>query len=152
MVFQSHYSPTLCCYAVQYRRALVRQQSRPERRMRRLRQRTIEPVFGSLLQHHGLRCVNTRGQSSAHKTMLLTAIAFNLKKLLKHSKQTLRLVIAPPRPPLGGQFLSCWRQLYRRQYPPVASRCLGRQRRQPRLSLAPGAAPTARPCRCRAGA
>jgi hypothetical protein len=52
--------------------------------MRRLRQRTIEPVFGSLLQHYGLRRVNTRGRSSAHKTMLLTAIAFNLKKLLKH--------------------------------------------------------------------
>ena len=71
-------------YAAHYRRALTRQQSRQGQRMRRLRQRTIEPVFGSLLQHYGLRRVNTRGCSSAHKTMLLAAIAFNLKKLLKH--------------------------------------------------------------------
>jgi hypothetical protein len=49
--------------------------------MCRRRQRTIEPVY--LLQHYGLRRVNTRGRS-AHKTMLLTAIAFNLKKLLKN--------------------------------------------------------------------
>jgi hypothetical protein len=57
----------------------------------------MEPVFVSLLQHYGLRRVNTRGRSSAHKTMLLTAISFNLKKLLKHqSKKTLRLAIALP--------------------------------------------------------
>lgn len=81
--------------------------------MRRLRQRTVEPVFGSLLQHYGLRRVNTRGRSSAHKTMLLTAIAFNLKKLLKHQpKQTLRLAVALPRTPLEGQLLSCWWKLY----------------------------------------
>ena len=83
--------------------------------MRRLRQRTVEPVFGSLLQHYGLGRVNTRGRSDAHKTMLLTAIAFNLKKLLKHqSKRTLRLAIALPRMPLKGRFLSYWRQHYRR--------------------------------------
>lgn len=105
-------------YAPHYRRALTRQQSRQGRHMRRLRQRTIEPVFGSLLQHYGMRRVNTRGRSSAHKTMLLTAIAFNLKKLLKHQpKKTIRLAIALPRMPLKGQFLSFWRQLYRRQYP-----------------------------------
>jgi hypothetical protein len=82
--------------------------------MRRLRQRTIEPVFGSLLQHYGLRRVNTRGRSSAHKTMLLTAIAFNLKKLLKHQPTKTRcLAIALPVPPLKGQFLRCWRGCYR---------------------------------------
>jgi hypothetical protein len=43
--------------------------------------------------------------------MLLTALAFNLKKLLKHQpKQTLRLAIALPTPPLQGQFLACWRK------------------------------------------
>ncbi|GAB3636661.1 IS1182 family transposase [Hymenobacter arcticus] len=106
---------TRTAYDAHYRRALARQQSRPGRRMRRLRQRTVEPVFGSLLQHYGMRRVNTRGRSSAHKTMLLTAIAFNLKKLLKHqSKKTLRLAIALPRPPLAGLFLSFWRNHYRR--------------------------------------
>jgi hypothetical protein len=65
---------TRTAYDAQHRRALARQQSRPGRRMRRLRQRTIEPVFGSLLPHYGMRRVNTRGRSIAHKTMVLTAI------------------------------------------------------------------------------
>lgn len=70
-------------YAAHYHRALRRQQSRQGqyKYMRRLRQRTIEPVFGSLLQHYGLRRVNTRGRSSAHKTMLLTAIALPIPPL-----------------------------------------------------------------------
>jgi transposase len=84
-------------YDAQYQRALSRQHSRQGQRMRRVRQRTIEPVFGSLLQHYGLRRVNTRGRSSAHKTMLLTAIAFNLKKLLKHQPtQVVRQEMALP--------------------------------------------------------
>ena len=93
---------TRTAYDAHYRRALARQQSRPGRRMRRLRQRTIEPVFGSLLQHYGMRRVNTRGRSSAHKTMLLTAIAFNLKKLLNHRpNRQARRAIALPRPLLA---------------------------------------------------
>ena len=91
-------------YAAHYRRALTRQQSRQGRRMRQLRQRTIEPVFGSLLQHYGLRRVNTRGRGSAHKTMLLTAIAFNLKKLLKHQPQRqASLAVALPQPAVKQQ-------------------------------------------------
>ena len=82
-------------YAAYYQRALTRQQSQQGQRMRQLRQRTVEPVFGSLLQHYGLRRVNTRGRSSAHKTMLLAAIAFNLKKLLKpRPNRMLRLAVA----------------------------------------------------------
>ena len=88
-------------YDAQYQRALSRQHSRQGQRMRRVRQRTIEPVFGSLLQHYGLRRVNTRGRNNAHKTMLLTAIAFNLKKLLKHQPtQVVRQAMAL----LGLQF------------------------------------------------
>jgi hypothetical protein len=106
---------TRTAYDAHYRRALARQQSQPGRRMRRLRQRTIEPVFGSLLQHYGLRRVNTRGRSSAHKTMLLTAIAFNLKKLLKHQpNKTLSLALALSVPSPKGQFLRCCRRHYRR--------------------------------------
>lgn len=47
--------------------------------------------------------------------MLLTAIAFKLKKLLKHqSTQTRCLAIALPVPPPEGQFLRYWRARYRR--------------------------------------
>ncbi|UOG73353.1 transposase [Hymenobacter tibetensis] len=48
--------------------------------MRLVCQSTVEPVFGSLLQHYGLRQVNTRSRASAHKTMLLAAMAYNLRK------------------------------------------------------------------------
>lgn len=119
---------TRTAYDAQYRRALARQQSRPGQRMRRLRQRTVEPVFGSLLQHYGLRRVNTRGRSSAHKTMLLTAIAFNLKKLLNHQpKKTISLALALPRPIPEGQFWACWKRChrYRSQFGRAASDGLG---------------------------
>jgi hypothetical protein len=71
-------------YDAAYLRAWQRQQSRAGQRRRRVRQGTVEPVFGNLLQHYGLRRINTKGQAAAQKTMLLTAIAYNLKKLLKH--------------------------------------------------------------------
>jgi transposase len=78
-----------------YRRAWHRQHSRAGQQMRRVRQRTVEPVFGSLLHHYGLRRVGTKGRAAAHKAMLLSAIAYNLKKLLKHqSKQTASVAIA----------------------------------------------------------
>ncbi|MGI4871393.1 MAG: hypothetical protein ACRYFX_09480 [Janthinobacterium lividum] len=45
--------------------------------------------------------------------MLLTTIAFNLKKLLKHQpSKILRLASALPVPPLKGQFLRYWRGRY----------------------------------------
>ena len=63
--------------------------------MRWVRQRTVEPVFGNLLQHYGLRRVGTKGRAVAHKAMLLSVIAYNLKKLLKHQpKRTSRVAIA----------------------------------------------------------
>ncbi|OGX82150.1 transposase [Hymenobacter coccineus] len=109
---------TRTAYAAHYRRALARQQRRPGQRMHRLRQRTIEPVFGSLLQYYCLRRVNTRRRSSAHKTMRLTAVAFDLKKLLKHQpKQVLRLAIALPEPSVEQQILPCWLTRHRRWDP-----------------------------------
>jgi hypothetical protein len=65
-------------------RAWQRQQSRVGKRRRRVRQGTVEPVFGNLLHHYGLRRINTKGQAAAHKKMLISAIAYNLKKLLRH--------------------------------------------------------------------
>ena len=52
--------------------------------MRRVRQSTVEPVFGSLIHHYGLRRMNVRGLAGTHKTVRLTAVAHNLKKLLKY--------------------------------------------------------------------
>jgi len=94
---------TRTAYDPHYRRALARQQSRQGQRMRLLRQSTVEPVFGSLLQHYGLRQVSTRGRASAHKTMLLAAVAYNLKKLLKYQPtQRVGLAIVLPKPPTSS--------------------------------------------------
>lgn len=78
-----------------YRRALERQQSRRGQRMKRLRHQTVEPVLGSLVEYYGLRKVNVRGKSGAHKVMLMAAIAFNLKKYMKFTtKSTISQAIA----------------------------------------------------------
>ena len=101
---------TRTLYDAPYRRAWQRQQSRRGQRMRRVRQSTVEPVFGNLIHHYGLRRMNVRGHAGAHKTMLLTAVAYNLKKLLKHRpKQQLRLAVALPCPLLAANTRACRR-------------------------------------------
>ncbi|WP_416381038.1 transposase [Hymenobacter sp. GOD-10R] len=47
--------------------------------MRRVQQRMVEPVFGSLIHHYGLRRVGTKGWVTAHKATLLSAVAYNFK-------------------------------------------------------------------------
>lgn len=93
---------TKTIYEAAYRRAWQRQQTRRGQRLRRVRQSTVEPVFGNLLHHYGLRRMNVRGLAGAHKTMLLTAVAYNLKKLLKHRpNRQLSLAVALPQPVIG---------------------------------------------------
>ncbi|ALI98573.1 IS1182 family transposase [Rufibacter tibetensis] len=70
-------------YDKEYRRALQRQESTRGRRMKGLRQSTVEPVFGTLVHHYGMRKVGVRGKAGARKVMLMAAVAFNLKKYLK---------------------------------------------------------------------
>ncbi len=71
-------------YDEQYLRAYGRQHSEMGKRMKKLRQSTVEPVFGSLTQFYGLRKIGVLGKAGAHKVMLMAAIAFNLKKYLKN--------------------------------------------------------------------
>ncbi|RYY26237.1 MAG: IS1182 family transposase [Sphingobacteriaceae bacterium] len=75
---------TKTVYDEQYLRAYARQHSRRGRQMKKLRQSTVEPVFGSLTQYYGLRKIGVLGKAGAHKVMLMVAIAFNLKKYLKN--------------------------------------------------------------------
>lgn len=58
-------------------------QSRRGKRMMRIRQATVEPVLGTLVNYLGMRRVNSRGLKQADKCMIMSAIAYNLKKLLK---------------------------------------------------------------------
>ena len=74
---------TRTAYDEQYQRAYARQHSKRGRQMKKLRQSTVEPVFGSLVHHYGLRRVNVLGKSGAHKVMLMAAVAFNLRKYIR---------------------------------------------------------------------
>ena len=60
-----------------------RLQTPKARKMKKLRQSTVEPVIGTLVNFLGMRRVNTRGIKLANKCLLMAAVCYNLKKLLK---------------------------------------------------------------------
>lgn len=66
-----------------YDRMHQRLQSSYAKRMKKLRSSTAEPVLGTLVNFLSMRRVNTRGLKSANKCMLMAAVAYNLKKLLR---------------------------------------------------------------------
>lgn len=51
--------------------------------MKSVRSCKVEPVFGSLINYTGLNRINSKGLKQANKCMLMAAVAYNLKKLLK---------------------------------------------------------------------
>jgi len=53
------------------------------RKMKKLRQSTVEPVLGTLINFLAMKRVNTRGIKLANKCMMIAAIAYNLKKMMK---------------------------------------------------------------------
>lgn len=53
------------------------------KKMKKLRQSTVEPVLGTLINFLAMKRVNTRGIELANKCMLMAAIAYNLKKMMK---------------------------------------------------------------------
>ena len=74
---------TLTAFRAEYERNNRRVNSKVGRQMKKLRQSRVEPVFGTLLEHLGIRKVNTRGIQQVNKGMLMAGIAYNLKKYLK---------------------------------------------------------------------
>jgi transposase len=61
--------------------------------MKKLRSSTVEPVLGTLVNFMGMRRVNTKGIVLAGKCMMLAAVAYNLKKLLKHHANSITELI-----------------------------------------------------------
>jgi transposase len=59
-----------------------RLQTKKAKRMKKLRQSTVEPVLGTLVNFLAMRRVNTRGIALANKCMLMAAACYNLKKLM----------------------------------------------------------------------
>jgi transposase len=66
-----------------YDRMHARLQTPKAKRMKKLRSSTVEPVLGTLVNYLNMRRVNTRGIRQANKCMMMAAIAYNLKKLMK---------------------------------------------------------------------
>lgn len=88
----------LSYYQEEYERAWIRQQTKHFKRMVRVRAGTVEPVFGNLINYYGLRKINVLGKAGAHKCMLMSAIAFNLKKLMKFlNKKSIQKILAMQR-------------------------------------------------------
>lgn len=76
-----------------YNRMHLRTQTARGRLMRKLRQSTVEPVIGILVCYGGMRKVNTIGIVQANKCMLMAAVAYNLKKLLKWQTRKLQVCL-----------------------------------------------------------
>lgn len=56
------------------------------KRISKIRSRTVEPVLGTLLNYINMKRLNSRGMKSANKHVLLSALTYNLKKLIKFSR------------------------------------------------------------------
>ena len=98
----------LSYYQEEYERAWKRQQTKRFKRMVRVRAGTVEPVFGNLINYYGLRKINVKGKAGAHKCMLMSAIAFNLKKLMKFLNKKLNVKVVA----LQGQQLAFLKSLF----------------------------------------
>jgi len=65
-----------------YDRAYKLLNTRQGKKKMRLRAKTVEPVWGTLLHFRGLKKVYTKGNDLANKQVLMAAAAYNLKKLI----------------------------------------------------------------------
>lgn len=76
-----------------YDRMHARLQMVNRERISRLRSSTVEPVLGTLVNYLAMRRVNTRGIKQASKCILMSAIAYNLKKLLKWEQRKIETTV-----------------------------------------------------------
>ena len=63
------------------------------RKLVKRRSATVEPVLGTLINHHNLRRVNTRGMAQANKHVLMAALTYNLKKYLNFSRKMPQAIV-----------------------------------------------------------
>jgi transposase len=62
-------------------------------KIKRIRSSTVEPVLGTLVNYLSMRRVNTRGIKQANKCMLMAAVTYNLKKLLKFNHRKVKTAV-----------------------------------------------------------
>jgi len=88
-----------------YDRMHQRLQTVRREKIRQIRGSTVEPVLGTLVNYLGMRRVNTRGIKQANKCMLMAAVAYNVKKLLKWNGKKANAVVKALQKPLKKAFL-----------------------------------------------
>ncbi|WP_414691877.1 transposase [Pedobacter sp. UBA4863] len=71
------------------------------RRLVKRRSSTVEPVLGTLINHHNMKRINSRGMAQANKHVLMAALSYNLKKLLKFTRKN-PTIIAQSMPSIKG--------------------------------------------------
>ena len=98
-----------------YDRMHARLQTQKAKRMKKLRSSTVEPVLGTLVNYLNMRRVNTRGIKQANKCMLMAAIAYNLKKLMKWTSKKIQAEVKAMQGNLRAAFL-CRISLINRKY------------------------------------
>ena len=76
-----------------YDRMHQRLQKANREKIRQLRSSTVEPVLGTLVNYLAMRRVNTRGIKQANKCLIMSAIAYNLKKLLKWKQRKINTAV-----------------------------------------------------------
>jgi len=62
-------------------------------KIKKIRGSTVEPVLGTLVNYLAMRRVNTRGIKQANKCMLMAAVAYNLKKLMKWEERKVKTTV-----------------------------------------------------------
>ena len=90
-----------------YDRMHERLQTQKAKRMKKLRSSTVEPVLGTLVNFLGLRRVNTRGIEQANKCMLMAAVAYNLKKLMKWTARKVQTDVKAIQVDMHRSFFMC---------------------------------------------
>jgi len=70
----------------------ARMKSAKGKRMMMLRRITVEPVLGTLINFLGMKQVNTKGLKQAGKCVIMAALAYNLKKLLKYTVYKAKII------------------------------------------------------------
>ena len=58
------------------------------------RSATVEQVLGTMINHHCMRRVHTRGMAGANKHVLMAALTYHLKKYLRYTRRISQTSIA----------------------------------------------------------
>jgi transposase len=87
------------------------------KKLSKIRSRTVEPVLGTLINFLNMRRLNSRGMASANKHVLLSAMCYNLKKLMKFNREKVKIVAKSLQKPslIAGEFLFFIKRTYTTQ-------------------------------------